>query len=79
MKPPILYVMAEANTNFKITYKRGGFKLAETSDLRLGQQQGLQDGKSKSCYTMILGNAPTSFKISGEPIHTRSPIQEQCH
>eukprot|EP00903_Cladosiphon_okamuranus_P005795 g5742.t1 len=47
-------------TNFSITYKKGGFKLAAFSDSNWANNP--DNGKSTSCYLMMLGNAPMSFK-----------------
>ena len=47
-------------TDFSITYKRGGFKLAAFSDSNWANNP--DNGKSTSSYLTMLANAPLSFK-----------------
>ena len=47
-------------TDFSITYKRGGFKLAPFSDSNWANNA--NNGKSTSSYLTMLANAPLSFK-----------------
>ena len=46
-------------TDFSITYKRGGFKLAAFSDFNWANNP--DNGKSTSSYLTMLANAPLSF------------------
>ena len=47
-------------TDFHITYKKEGFKLAAFSDSNLANNP--DNGKSTSCHLMMLANAPVSVK-----------------
>ena len=47
-------------TDFTIVYKKGGSKLTAFSDSNRGNHP--DNGKSTSCYIMMLSRAPVSFK-----------------
>ena len=51
-------------TDFIIVYKKGGFKLTAFSDSNWGNNP--DNGKSTSCYIMMLSRAPVSFNSSQE-------------
>ena len=53
-----------ATTDFTIVYKKGGFKLTAFSDSNWGNNP--DNGKSTSCYIMMLSRAPVSFNSSQE-------------
>ena len=47
-------------TSFTIVHKQGGFKLTALSDSTWGNNPG--NGKSTSCYIMMLSRAPVILK-----------------
>ena len=51
----------EWSTDFSITYRQGGFRLAAFSDANWGNNP--DNGSSASSYILILANAPISSKV----------------
>ena len=60
-------------TDFSITYKRGGFKLAVFSDSTWANN--LDNGKSTSCYLSMLCNAPIGFKSGLQGLTAMSTME----
>ena len=59
-------------TDFFITYKQRGFKLATFSDANWGAKT--DNGKSTSSYIIMLSNGPISFKVGIQGLTAQSRI-----
>ena len=62
-------------TNFTIVYKQGGFKLTAFSDSNWGNNP--DNGKSTSCYIMMLSRAPVSFKSGVQSLTAMSTMEAE--
>jgi len=62
-------------TDFHITYKKEGFKLAAFSDSNWANNP--DNGKSTSCYLMMLANAPVSFKSNLQSLTAMSTMEAE--
>ena len=62
-------------TDFTIVYKKGGFKLADFSDSNWGNNP--DNGKSTSCYIMMLSRAPVSFKSGVQSLTAMSTMEAE--
>ena len=62
-------------TNFAIVYNTGGFKLTAFSDFNWGNNPG--NGKSTSCYIVMLCRAPVSFKSGVQSLTAMSTIEDE--
>ena len=69
----------EGTTNFSITYKKGGFKLATFSDSNWANN--LDNGKSTSSYVpsyvTMLANAPMSFRSGLQGLTAMSTMEAE--
>ena len=62
-------------TDFSITYKRGGFKLAVFSDSNWANNP--DNGKSTSCYLSMLCDAPIGFKSGLQGLTAMSTMEAE--
>ena len=62
-------------TDFHITYKKEGFKLDAFSDSNWANNP--DNGKSTSCYLMMLANAPVSFKSNLQSLTAMSTMEAE--
>ena len=62
-------------TNFSITYKKGGFKLATFSDSNWANNP--DNGKSTSSYVTMLANAPMSFRSGLQGLTAMSTMEAE--
>ena len=62
-------------TDFTIVYKKGGFKLTAFSDSNWGNNP--DNGKSTSCYIMMLSRAPVSFKSGVQSLTAMSTMEAE--
>ena len=62
-------------TDFTVVYKRGGFKLPAFSDSNWGNNP--DNGKSTSCYIMMLSRAPVSFKSRVQSLPAMSTMEAE--
>ena len=62
-------------TNFSITYKKGGFKLATFSDSHWANNT--DNGKSTSSYVTMLANAPMSFRSGLQGLTAMSTMEAE--
>ena len=62
-------------TDFSITYKRGGFKLAVFSDSNWANNPG--NGKFTSCYLSMLCDAPIGFKSGLQGLTAMSTMEAE--
>ena len=63
------------STDFSITYKQGGFRLAAFPDANWGNNS--DNGRSTSSYILILVNAPISFKVRLQGLTAQSTIEAE--
>ena len=63
------------STDFSITYKQEGFKLAVFSDAHWGVDP--NNGKSTSSYIIMLSNGPISFKVGIQGLTTQSTMEAE--
>lgn len=63
------------STNFTIVYKKGGFKLTAFSDANWANNP--DNGKSTSCYIMMLARAPISFKSGLQSLTAMSTMEAE--
>ena len=57
------------------SYKKGGFKLTAFSDSNWGNNP--DNGKSTTCYIMMLSRAPVSFKSGVQSLTTMSTMEAE--
>ena len=62
-------------TDFSITYKKGGFKLATFSDSNWANNP--DNGKSTSSYLTMLANAPMSFRSGLQSLTAMSTMEAE--
>ena len=62
-------------TDFTIVYKKGGFKLTAFSDSNWCNNP--NNGKSTSCYIMMLSRAPVSFKSGVQSLTAMSTMEAE--
>ena len=62
-------------TEFSITYKQGGFRLAAFSDANWGNN--FDNGRSTSSYIVMLANAPISFKVGLQGLTAQSTMETE--
>ena len=81
-KPSKIHMVAAKNTrylarttNFSITYKRGGFKLAVFSDSNWANN--LDNGKFTSCYLSMLCDAQIGFKSGLQGLTTMLTMEAE--
>ena len=82
-KPSKIYMVAAKHTlrylagttDFSITYKREGFKLAVFSDSNRANNP--DNGKSTSCYLSLLCDAPISFKSGLQGLTAMSTMEAE--
>ena len=83
MKPSKVHMVAakhtlrylEETTNFSITYKKCGFKLATFSDSNRANNP--DNGKSTSSYVTMLANAPMSFRSGLQGLTAMSTMEAE--
>ena len=63
------------STDFSITYKQGGFRLAAFPDANWGNNS--DNDRSTSSYILILVNAPISFKVRLQGLTAQSTIEAE--
>jgi len=63
------------STDFKIVCKKGGFKLTAFSDSNWANNP--DNGKSTSCYIMMLARAPISFKSGLQSLTAMSTMEAE--
>ena len=62
-------------TDFTIVYKKRGFKLTDFSDSNWCNDS--DNGKSTSCYIMMLSRAPVSFKSGVQSLTALSTMEAE--
>ena len=62
-------------TDFTIVYKKRGFKLTAFSDSNLGNNP--DNGKSTSCYIMMLSRAPVRFTSGVQSLTAMSTMEAE--
>ena len=62
-------------TNFTIVYKQGDFQLKAFSDSNWGSNP--DNGKSTSCYIMMLSTAPVGFKSGVQSLTAVSTMEAE--
>ena len=62
-------------TDFKIEYKKGDFKLTAFSDANWGNNP--DNGKSTSCYLIMMSRAPVSFKTGIQSLTAMSTMEAE--
>ena len=62
-------------TNFTIVYEKGGFKLTAFSNSNWGNNP--DNGKSTSCYIMLLSRAPVSFNSGVQSLTALSTMKAE--
>ena len=62
-------------TDFTVVYKKGSFKLTALSDSNWGKNPG--NGKSTSCYVIMLSRAPVSFKPGVQSLTAMSTMEAE--
>lgn len=63
------------STDFTIVYKKGGFKLTAFSDANWGNNP--DNGKSTSCYLIMMSRAPVSFKTGPQSLTAMSTMEAE--
>ena len=63
------------STDFSITYKQGGFRFAAFSDANRGNNP--DNARSTSPYTVMLANAPISFKVGLQGLTAQSTMEAE--
>ena len=63
------------NLKFAITYKRGKFTLDAFSDANWGNNP--DNGKSTSCYVVLMCKAPISFKTGQQSLTAMSTMEAE--
>ena len=61
------------STDFSMTYKQGGFRLAAFLDTNWGNNP--KNGRSPSSYIVMVANAPISFKVEQQGLTAQSTIE----
>ena len=61
------------STDFSITYKQGGFRLAAFSGANWGNNP--DNGRSTSSYIVMLANTPISFKVGLQGLTAQSTME----